>query len=906
MQQSARCAGARLWHTLHCSRGQLAAATTACCHHNSHTATLRWSSSWASTQYSDLKRKVPDHILLMEVGNFYELYLEDAILVNSKLPLALSKKGMAGFPIHRKDAWIPQLQALFSAVAVADQCDPGVSATLKRQIARIYTPGTLLPEIDVEDDSPRHLTAIVADNLFAPAKFGLCVFNNITGQLHFDEMAPADLLTTLPGLDTVELLLINPDLRDDVCRILSKRGIAQSPSVPLTNSLHRLRCFNDTFVMGVPENWLARNTGDLPLPLSDLQRAAGNVVTNYLRRCYPKGLPTLLLPHQSGTNSQSTDANVSAASPQPSSPSSSFDVHVEDDVSALPPIDKEQLVIDADTRESLNLTVPRGKGSLLHVVDNTVSAFGRRELRSRLANPITDRHEIERRLDLVEYFYDNHEHGAALQRLLSACADPLRCLSSLSARATLSNTTVNLAKLAEFCTRVEMIVSSPNLAPDVSSVGGEQLAAALEDLHHFTKAVPRELFESANSSSAESDDDDDAETSVFPAPGFDATVDEQREIVSAILREAQKHAADISLDARLTEPMEGVLAMQIKPKLAAELKKSVRGFSLLKRGLYDTPRLQSLSLKLGHARRELTDAQMECARRVCGVLIANSHLFEKASRVLAHLDVCAGLARTATLREYVRPTITDGVDFNVVQGRHAILDALTAGDALHHFRPNDCVMDEHKSVIITGPNMGGKSTFLRQNALLVVLAQMGSFVPAEECTIGIVDKLFSRVGAQDNQVEGKSTFLVEMEETSNIVNNATARSFVVMDEVGRGTNSGEGLALAVAISHELAKSGCRSLSVTHHLQLPALCQDLDNVGVYKFVAEKDDDGRILFHHSIKPGIADDAHAIEVAAFAGHPPAVTDMAAIVLRSLQQQNFGHVDAAPIKAAMSNARR
>eukprot|EP00043_Microstomoeca_roanoka_P015833 m.158880 g.158880 ORF g.158880 m.158880 type:complete len:869 (+) comp16341_c1_seq1:97-2703(+) len=835
----------------------------------------RPASEWAVTQYAAIKATVADHLLVMQVGNFYELYKEDAIAVNARLPLALSKSGMAGFPYHRKDAWIPQLQAIFGSVAVADQCDPGVSPTHSREITRIFTPGTLLPEIDVLEDVPRHLAAITPDNPFDPKRFGLCTYDNVTGQLQFDEKTLTDLLADLPGLDIVELLLVLPDLRDDACRQVSLKGLQPSASVPLSYMLAPLKCLQDAYVMGLPQNWLMKPSKELDLvALPPLQQSAANLVINYLHRCYPKQLPTLLLPQAA----------------QPLTTTLSFGVVNE----PAAPLLKPHMVIDADTRESLSLTTPRGKGSLLHAIDRTVTAFGKRELHMRLSNPITDREAIEARLDLVEYFYELPQQVNELQSILRACPDALRCLAKLATSTTVDVIADNLFALMSVSQRISKILKSPLLMPIEDTVGAAQYRACLEDLQSVLKGIPLELYASLKGVEEPHEDFD------FPAVGFDPRVETQRQALDLILQRAQAHVDKLGVaDLTVTELSDGTLAFSLKPKDANSMKGNLL---LVKRGVYTTPELQALSIANGDARRSLAAAQLDSAKAVSQMLIAHSHIFEKASAVLSHLDISAGLARVATYQEYTRPILTNGAEFHVVQGRHAILDALSADDPMKHFRPNDCDLTSHASIVITGPNMGGKSTYLRQNALIAVLAQMGSFVPAQECVVGIVDKLFTRVGAQDNQVEGKSTFLVEMEETANIINNATPRSFVVMDEVGRGTNSIEGLALAVSISRHLAQIGCRCMSVTHHLQLPTLLSDLNGVGLYKFVAERDEQGRILFHHSIQPGIADDAHAIAVATFAGHPPAVTDMARIVLQQLQAQRFGFVDAASVQRAIA----
>eukprot|EP00055_Hartaetosiga_balthica_P016331 m.102788 g.102788 ORF g.102788 m.102788 type:complete len:879 (+) comp9086_c0_seq1:44-2680(+) len=824
-------------------------------------------------EYISLKNTVPSHPLVMQVGSFYELYANDAQLAVKKLPLAITQKGMAGFPMHRKDSWIPQFLHHFKSVAIAEQ-QLEVGST-ERKIVRILTPGTLLPDVDVDEDIPRTVVAITADCPINTSMFGVSTYDNITGRITKETFTLEQLSRELPGREITELLLENPTIR--VCMEASARSLKISNAIPLSLVLVPLKCFKETYVMSVPTEWSECDREED----ATLANRAFSMLQRYLKRNFPPDGPQML--HKEAETLERVQK-----SPQTS-----------EEVFHMQNSHLEHLTMDADTRAALNLTIPKGEGSLLHVIDYTTTTFGRRELHDRVANPLIDIKEINRRLDLVEFFSNHLDSGSKLHNLLRGCPDALRCLPAIAAdRITMEKRLQHLLRLRVFQEKVDAAsLTLHSILPGCTEEGVKWAYQLLVNLDAFKN----------NDSIRNSGRWYDEDTQTFPRPGFSNVVDELVANVLSIETAIVAYANDIESQTNAKTSLvkkDNDFMIRVTKANFSNFSKKVKDAVSVKSSLYTTPTLDQLKSNYNRAQRDLDRARMDCAIEICNAHVALSSLYTKTQAALAHLDISIGLAEAAAFKEYVRPFITTGTEFCVMQGIHPILEAAAEDDIDTVLHPNDCDLGPHSTMVITGPNMGGKSTFLRQNALIVVLAQLGSFVPAESCTLGVVDRLFTRVGAQDDQMQGKSTFFVEMEETANILNNATSSSFVVMDEVGRGTNSIEGLSLALAITKHLANTKCRTLSVTHHTQLAQLCEAMDNVAVYKFVAVPDSAGNIVFEHAIHEGIATDAHAIAVAKYAGHKNSVINTARIVLNELHKQGFGHVDLASIHAVLDDA--
>ena len=817
-------------------------------------------------QYFEIKAVNPGYLLFYRMGDFYELFFEDAEIASAALGIVLTKRGkhlgedigMCGVPIHAANDYLNKLIKLGHRVAICEQMeDPaearkrGAKSVVRRDVVRLVTPGTL-----TEDD---HLDARTANYLAALAMLGhgesdfaLAWADISTGETFVAELRADQLGDELARIAPAELLLT-----DKVREALVERQLfapawaAIATPVPpeAADSEEALPRLRQAFPAGLFD----------PTALSRAGRAALGMLVLYVEQS------------QKGRHAPLRPPLLDAAD--------------------------AVMAIDAATRSSLEiLQTQRGAahGSLRHCIDLTVSAPGARLLAARLAAPLRDQAAINARLDAVGRLVDDTLLRGRLRQDLKAVPDLARALSRLALE---RGGPRDLAAIGK------AIAAALDLAGHLASQA--DLPPVLARLTETLAAAPRPLASELGRALA-----DDLpllhRDGGFIRAAYDGKLDEERALGT------QTRAVVAALQARLADETElralkikhnGVLGFFVEVPAA-------QGGRLLEPPHRDTfIHRQTLANAMRFTTTELADLEGRIAKAQDAALAIELAIFTRLREdvlartaglqgladALAELDVTAALAELAATRGFCRPRIDDSLAFAIAGGRHPVVEIMVRAEG-QSFVANDADLSGSEESgggalwLVTGPNMGGKSTFLRQNALIAILAQMGAYVPADSAHIGVVDRLFSRVGASDDIAHGRSTFMVEMVETAAILNRATRRSLVVLDEIGRGTATFDGLSIAWAAVEALHETtGCRALFATHFHELTALAKTLSRVANVTMKV-REWEGDVVFLHEVGPGAADRSYGIQVARLAGLPEPVIARARQVLDVLEQRSAG----------------
>jgi DNA mismatch repair protein MutS len=826
-------------------------------------------------QFLEIKAANPDCLLFYRMGDFYELFFEDAVAAAEALSIVLTKRGkhlgedipMCGVPIHRADEYLQRLIARGFRVAVCEQLeDPvearkrGSKAVVRRDVVRLVTPGTLTEDSLLDAKARNYLTAVTkVPGDRGKVEVALASLDISTGEFEVGTVAAADFPGEIVRLSPGEVIAADTFLADaEIRRWLEIAGSAVTPVPgPSFDSLAGERLLKAQL-----------NVADLAAfgSFSRPELAAIGSLIKYVELTQVGKRPCIRQPRKTGSSAS--------------------------------------LVIDAATRASLELlrsTSGDRKSSLLGAIDRTVTGPGARELAARLANPLRDTQAIATRLDSVGFLLERETLREDVRKALRMAPDMARAVSRLSLQ---RGTPRDLAavrdalSVAEACSRLLR-----------GGAGAIELPGGLADIARrlngcgcdLTCEIGRALVDEPPPLRRDGG---------FVREGYRGDLDEAR----GLREDSRKFMA--ALEARYVAQT-GIRSLKVRHN-------NILGFYVeVPAGAAQLMTAEPLSLTFRHrqtmagAMRFTTDELMETEGRIMSAadraLAIEQEVFnflsaatlEREQRLcdlaaaLADLDCEAGLAQVAGEQSFVRPVVDDSVVFEVRGGRHPVVEQSLKGGG-DDFIENDCVLcgvhpdvtpgfdevTEARVWLVTGPNMAGKSTFLRQNALITVLAQMGSFVPARFAHIGMVDRLFSRVGASDDLARGRSTFMVEMVETAGILNQATDRSLVILDEIGRGTATFDGLSIAWAVVEFLHDvTACRALFATHYHEMTALSARLSQVAnVTMDVREWRDE--IVFLHKVMPGAADRSYGIQVAKLAGLPKAVTRRAAEVLALLEK--------------------
>ncbi len=817
-------------------------------------------------QYLGLKEDHADMLLFYRMGDFYELFFEDAVQAAAALDIALTKRGkhlgedipMCGVPVHSAQAYLQRLISKGFKVAICEQMeDPaeakkrGAKSVVKRDVVRIVTPGTITEEALLDARSHNYLAAVA--HLPGADETAVAFIDLSTGDVVVADSTLATLPALLAGYDPGEVLV--SERADRTAALMAA----------LNDYASRLTLMAPaSFESGSAATRVADHYGVKTLEgfgqFSKAGTGALGAVLDYLTLTQKGAKGTLKAPVVASRSSQ--------------------------------------LQMDRATRANLELTrtlAGEKSGSLLTAIDRTVTGAGGRQLLSDLSAPLADLSQMTARHDLVDYFVEKANLRDDLRAALRAVPDLERALTRLS---------LDRGGPRDLCAVRDAIKSAFTLRDLLTQAHGgliqepQLLAAAVGAL------TPDAALGDSLTHALEEEPPLDKAQGGFVRAGFDAPLDEMR-----TLRDESRRVI-AALQARYREEA-GLPTLKIKHNKVfgyfVELT-AQHGDKLMQPPLNETfMHRQTLANAVRFTTAELGELEQKLARAADGALAMELEIFTtlqqavlaqaesllQVASALARLDVASALADLAVERRWCRPVMDESVTFAVEGGRHPVVERALekAGDG--PFVANDAALgtgDKPALWLLTGPNMAGKSTFLRQNALIVVLAQMGSFVPATSARMGVVDQLFSRVGAADDLARGRSTFMVEMVETAAILNQAGPNAFVILDEIGRGTATFDGLSIAWAtVEHLHDVNKCRALFATHYHELTSLGGRLDNLQPHT-MAVREWEGDVVFLHEVRPGQADRSYGVQVAKLAGLPAAVTQRAAEVLQALETGDEG----------------
>jgi DNA mismatch repair protein MutS len=804
-------------------------------------------------QYEDAKSVCGDALLLFRMGDFYELFFEDAKIAARALGLTLTSRDkgenpipMAGFPYHQLDSYLGKLIAAGYRAAVCEQVeDPKLAKGLvKREVTRVVTPGTLTDEALLDPRESNYLAAVVTGGTGGTKEtrsdphVGVAWAELSTGRFQAAVFPARQLTDQLARIAPSECLV------NDEEKLAWDRDL---PSSLLTRRPAWAFSF-DAAMSALTQQFGTAGLEGFGFEQSDrlAVRAAGAIL-DYLRETQKTSLDHFdrLIPYRQGAS----------------------------------------LEIDEATRRSLELTrTIRGDGrdgSLLAVLDRTTTAMGARLLGEWLANPLTDVAGIEARLDAVEELMGEDGLRGQLRDSLRGVYDLQRLLARV---------TTGRASPRDLNSIGRTLAELPKLKAKLTARRSGLLCQLEADLDLCPEV--RSKLESALVNECPLT----AREGGFIRDGFDTELDRLRELAAGGKQWIAKYQAQAVAQSGIPNLKVGynkVFGYYIEVTNTHRGKvpeNFIRKQTLKNAERYITPELKEYEEQVLSADERAKDLEYELFLELRDLVAAAARRLQTTAEVLASLDVLAALAELARHRGYCRPKIVDQPVLEIVDGRHPVLD-ITEADGT--FVPNDTVANPQRGMmlLITGPNMAGKSTYIRQVALLTLMAQMGSFVPAHRAQIGIADRIFARVGASDELSRGRSTFMVEMTETARILNTATPRSLVILDEIGRGTSTYDGVSLAWAIIEHLHdRIGCRTLFATHYHELTDLESSLPGIKNLN-VAVKEWEENIAFLHKIVDGAADKSYGIHVARLAGIPPEVNERAKQILAQLEAE---HLDA------------
>jgi DNA mismatch repair protein MutS len=832
-------------------------------------------------QYVEIRAANPDCLLFYRMGDFYELFFDDAAIASRALGIALTKRGkhlgeeipMCGVPVHAADDYLQRLIRLGHRVAICEQTeDPaearrrGGKSVVRRGVTRLVTPGTLTEERLLESSRNNYLAAIVRiAGSDGADRHAVAWIDISTGEFRIAECGPGGLAALIARIEPREALV--PDRlaqEPDIRSLLGGTGAALTPlPAAFFDGASAEQRLAGVFGVATMEGFGAFTRAEL---------SAGAALIAYVEKTQVAKRPPIEPPRRLS--------------------------------------DGDAMRIDAATRANLELfrTLSGGRaGSLIAAIDRTRTAAGSRLLAERLASPLCDPQSIAERLDQIEFFTRDQGLRQELREALKSIPDMPRALSRLglerggprdldAIRAGLEGAEAIARRLAEASQEADAVRAQSAILGQLPRDHAKTLAEALADNLPLLKR-----------------------DGGFVRPQHDAALDEAR----ALRDESRRVIA--SLQARYAEAT-GIRSLKIRhnnvlgyyvevtaaqaPALTSE-----RGFihrqTMANAMRFTTAELGELEQKIASAAERALAIELQIFDVLAAATAANEGAIRAAARALAELDVAAALAELATAEDFCRPKVDESLAFAIEGGRHPVVEQALKADG-QSFVGNDADLgpgplptpgqgrgppspargegdgEAGRIWLLTGPNMAGKSTFLRQNALIAILAQMGSFVPARSAHIGVVDAVFSRVGAADDLARGRSTFMVEMVETAAILNQAGPRALVILDEIGRGTATFDGLSIAWAvIEHLHAENRCRVLFATHYHELTALSAKLPRL-VNATMKVKEWKGDVVFLHEVVPGAADRSYGIQVAKLAGLPAPVIARAREVLESLEKSD------------------
>jgi DNA mismatch repair protein MutS len=789
-------------------------------------------------QYLRVKRKYPQAIVLFRLGDFYETFDEDARTTARELEIVLTSREMgkghrvpmAGIPHHALDNYLARLINRGYKVAICEQVTkPSESRGLvEREVVRVVTPGTVVEPGLLDSKSNNYLASVAVGG----EAVGIAYADITTGEFATTQVAIDRVGAELERLKPSEI--ISPASAE-----LASFGITDGVT-PLDDYWFEpetaQKTLMDHFAVASLDGY---GCGNLPLAI-----AAAGAIIHYLQETQKAvmGQLTRLATYSTG----------------------SF------------------MALDQQTQTNLELfrssRSGNVSGSLLSVIDLTQTAMGGRLLKRWLGQPLLDVNELVRRQDAIQWFYDNALPRRQVISLLGEVVDLERLINRVKSNIATPRELVSLRRALEAIPGLQKVIESHTSVT--------WLREALRPCPDVVALITGAIVEQPPAS---------LDDGGVMRPGFSAELDKLRQAS----KDAHKYLANLE---RQERERTGIKSLKVgynkvfgyyievsKANMGQVPQDYIRKQTLVGGERFFTPELKEYESLILHAEERITELESQLFRQVCQQVGASSETILAAAEAIANLDVFSSLAEVAVRYGYVRPEPTDGREIVITQGRHPVLErGLTAGD----FVPNDVYLsnDDAQLIVLTGPNMSGKSTYLRQVALLVLLSQIGSFVPAASARIGLVDRIFTRIGARDDLAAGQSTFMVEMVEMANILNNATPRSLIILDEIGRGTSTYDGLSIARAVAeyiHSHPRLGAKTIFATHYHEMVELAAFLPRVRNFN-VAVSEEGGEVVFLYRILPGGVDKSYGIHVAQLAGLPRPVVHRAQEVLVELEGDN------------------
>ncbi len=791
-------------------------------------------------QYLRIKQGYPEAIVFFRLGDFYETFDHDAQIASRELEIVLTSREMgkghrvpmAGIPCHALDNYLAKLVSRGYKVAICEQLSqPGATEGLvRREVVRVVTPGTVVEPSLLEGKANNYLAALVSDG----DQSGIAYVDITTAEFATTQLTGQRALAELERLRPAEILV--------------PKGSEPPPS-PLPAPVTPLegQCFEletarqlllDHFQSASLEGY---GCAHLPLAI----RAAGSII-HYLGHT------------QKGALGQLT--RLATYSTQ------SF------------------MTLDSQTQRNLELFGSGRPGttgvSLISVIDLTRTAMGGRLLRRWLGQPLLDIAELNRRQDAVDWFHRDTLARAEVIALLGRVADLERLTNRIAGGIATPREVVALRRSLE---RVAEISSALEAGDKADGAALGWLLGELKACPDIVTLISQAIVEEPAAAPGDG---------VVVRPGFSSELDDIR----TASKSAKQYLADLE---RQERQRTGIKSLKVgynrvfgyyievsKPNLPQVPANFIRKQTLVGAERFFTPELKEYESSILNAQERIAELEGAIFRQVCHQVAASSRRLLATAAALAHIDVSSALAEVASRYRHVRPRLTAEDEIIIAGGRHPVVEQALETDS---FVPNDTYLSNQDAqlVILTGPNMSGKSTYLRQVALIVLLAQIGSFVPAESATIGLVDRIFTRVGLRDDLVAGQSTFMVEMVETASILNNATAKSLIILDEIGRGTSTYDGISIARAVAeyiHNQPQLGAKTLFATHYHELVELASVLPRAKNFN-VAVTEEGGKVVFLYKIIPGGADKSYGIHVGQLAGLPRSVVHRAQEVLAELE---------------------
>lgn len=813
-------------------------------------------------QYIEIKATNPDSLLFYRMGDFYELFFDDAIAASRALGITLTKRGkhlgedipMCGVPVHAADDYLQKLIMRGFRVAVCEQVeDPaearkrGSKSVVKRDVVRLVTPGTLTEEKLLDPSEANYLMTLGRVKGAAQGQFAFAWIDISTGTFRVSETDPSRLLADILRVDPRELIVADPVFHDPDLRptfdVIGRSVSPQPPSLfDSATAENRIQRYFD----------VATLDGFGHFSRAELSAISGAIA--YVEKTQISERPPLMRPERESEGST--------------------------------------LFIDPATRANLEMlrTLSGNRdGSLLKSIDRTVTGGGARLLAERLTSPLTNPAAIAARLDSVSCFLTGQSLADLTREALKGVPDMPRALSRLAVGRGGPRDLGALARGLEAAAQIASFLGREVLPAELSAVRDCLGSLPHDYAAHLDRALDDELPLLKRDGG-------------FVRPGYNAELDEMR----ALRDHSRRIIAGLQADYM---DLTGIRSLKIKHNNVLgyfievtanntsvmtdtdEAKgKFIHRQTIANAMRFTTTELAELETKIANAAERALSIELGIFDALTGETVANADAIRAGAAALATLDVSASLAALAEEQGYCRPLVDDTLAFEIVAGRHPVVEQSLRRQAANPFVANDCNLSPEGAAkgaiwLLTGPNMGGKSTFLRQNALIAILAQMGSFVPAGSAHIGIVDRLFSRVGASDDLARGRSTFMVEMVETAAILNQASDHSLVILDEIGRGTATFDGLSIAwAAVEYLHEKNQCRAIFATHFHEMTALSEKLTRLSNVT-MRVKEWDGDVVFLHEVAKGAADRSYGVQVARLAGLPEAVVNRARDVLHQLE---------------------